>query len=233
MNTPEPTRGEHIPADAPAEKLVRDGIPDEAPHLTYRTATRDERRRLLGEKLLEAALEAKAAAATPGPELVEELADVLEVVTALAAANGTLMSEVREAAQRKREQRGGFGKGVVLVLAPTDPRAVGGAITGPSSNVVIDSRRAVLMDHVYVARVETPDQGIVMALQLSGRINKSTDTDRAQILFLFDGDGGASIVAELLGLAGRMGSDYVDAFTHRAMERLAQAQIDARTPDST
>ncbi|MBU2029438.1 MAG: nucleoside triphosphate pyrophosphohydrolase [Alphaproteobacteria bacterium] len=59
----------------------------------------------LRHKLVEEAQEVEAASAG---ELVEELADVLEVVMALAAAEGFDMAQIEAARLAKRAQRGGF-----------------------------------------------------------------------------------------------------------------------------
>jgi predicted house-cleaning noncanonical NTP pyrophosphatase (MazG superfamily) len=96
-------------------KLVRDGIPviieagggqpvtrvlDQA---GYRTALR--------AKLVEEAEEARAA---PGEQLRTELADVLEVLRALAAAHSVSWADVVAEAARKRDERGGFDRRIFL-----------------------------------------------------------------------------------------------------------------------
>ena len=53
-------------------------------------------------------------------ELPEELADVLEVVRALAADLGLSLGQVVQLADGKRERRGGFDKGLLLVSAEPD-----------------------------------------------------------------------------------------------------------------
>lgn len=103
-------------------------------------------------------------------------------------------------------------------LAPTNPRAAGGDISGPGGPhdahaVVVDTGRAVLLDYTEVCAVQTgrvgPDGSRQMnaepavAMLMAGRINKSSD--RASIVFLFDTDGAAAIISELVALAGRMG----------------------------
>jgi predicted house-cleaning noncanonical NTP pyrophosphatase (MazG superfamily) len=96
-------------------KLVRDGIPRiiEAgggqpvtrvlDHAGYRAALRT--------KLLEEAHEAQAA---PGEHLASELADVLEVLQALAAAHGMSWEDIMSEASRKRAERGGFDERIFL-----------------------------------------------------------------------------------------------------------------------
>lgn len=81
---------------------------------------------LLKAKAVEEALEL---AAESDPRLsIEELADLFEVMTSLAEAYGCSWPDVREIADRKRGERGGFSKGIVLVetyplpLIPTPGR---------------------------------------------------------------------------------------------------------------
>jgi predicted house-cleaning noncanonical NTP pyrophosphatase (MazG superfamily) len=96
-------------------KLVRDGIPriieanggrpvthvlDQAGYLTA-----------LGAKLMEEAEEAQGA---PDGQLRSELADVLEVLQALAAAHGLSWEGVVAEATRKRSERGGFDQRIFL-----------------------------------------------------------------------------------------------------------------------
>jgi len=74
----------------------------------------------------------------------------------------------------------------------------------------IDVTRAVLLDGVTVAVVGTADPsgaGRALALNLEGRLNKGTT--RVDVLYLMDSDGAASIISELLGLAGRVGPDFL------------------------
>ena len=47
---------------------------------------------------------------------MEELADLLEVMTAVAAARGNSMEEVETIRQRKKEKRGGFEKRILLEM---------------------------------------------------------------------------------------------------------------------
>ena len=60
----------------------------------------------LKDKLLEEAQEAHEAAAPA--ELVDELADVMEVIQALASASGVNLDDVEARRQAKRAERGGF-----------------------------------------------------------------------------------------------------------------------------
>jgi len=108
-------------------KLVRDGIPEliraDGRRPVVQVLPRERRRRALLDKLIEEAAEA----AVAGPdELAEELADVLEVVRALAGELGVDLPAVLQLADRKRSERGGFDEGLFLVgvnLRPEDDRA--------------------------------------------------------------------------------------------------------------
>jgi predicted house-cleaning noncanonical NTP pyrophosphatase (MazG superfamily) len=97
-------------------KLVRDGVPriieagggqpvtrvlDQAGYLTA-----------LRAKLVEEAREAQTAS---GSQLRSELADVLEILQALAAAHGMSWEDVVAEAARKRDERGGFDQRIFLV----------------------------------------------------------------------------------------------------------------------
>ena len=96
-------------------KLVRDRIPDiiraEGRQPVVEVLGADQRHQALLAKLVEEAAEA----AADGADLPEELADVLEVVRALAAELGLSLVDVTELADRKRAARGGFEGGLFLV----------------------------------------------------------------------------------------------------------------------
>ena len=102
-------------------KLVRDRIPDviraagRTPVVEVLAAS--QRSPALLAKLLEEASEAVEAS---DDELPEELADVLEVVRALAADLGLSLGQVVQLADGKRERRGGFDEGLLLVSAEPD-----------------------------------------------------------------------------------------------------------------
>lgn len=97
-------------------KLVRDRIPEiiaadgRTPVVEVLPAS--ERRPPLLAKLAEETAEAAAASEH---ELPEELADVVEVVRALARGLGLTMEEIAQLADEKRERRGGFDQGLFLV----------------------------------------------------------------------------------------------------------------------
>jgi len=82
------------------------------------------------------------------------------------------------------------------MAGPGGPHDVGG--------VVLDTSRAIILETVDVSTID-PDHGgrgqSGIALLLGGRINQTKD--RARVLFLFDTDGAASIITELLALLGR------------------------------
>jgi len=96
-------------------KLVRDGIPRiiEADGGKSVTRVLDQAGYLaaLRAKLLEEAEEAQAA---PDRQLRSELADVLEVLRALATAHGMNWADVEAEAARKRDERGGFDERIFL-----------------------------------------------------------------------------------------------------------------------
>jgi predicted house-cleaning noncanonical NTP pyrophosphatase (MazG superfamily) len=99
------------------EKLVRDNIPEAIRSrgesvVAYSTASA-QRDALLRAKLVEEALEVLRAA--DSDEVIEELADLLEVVDGLQRALGIREADIQEARDRKREERGGFEEGVVLI----------------------------------------------------------------------------------------------------------------------
>ena len=96
-------------------KLVRDGIPRiiEAGGGQPVTRVLDQAGYLaaLRAKLVEEAEEARAA---PDGQLGSELADVLEVLRALAAAHGMSWEDVVAEAARKRDERDGFDRRIFL-----------------------------------------------------------------------------------------------------------------------
>ncbi|OGE76228.1 MAG: hypothetical protein A3K06_00235 [Candidatus Doudnabacteria bacterium RIFCSPHIGHO2_01_52_17] len=93
-------------------KLVRDKIPDiirregRAPKI--HTADDKEFQLRLNQKLKEEAGE------WADSETIEELADVFEVITAILEVKDWTMEQVIEAQKKKREERGGFKKKVIL-----------------------------------------------------------------------------------------------------------------------
>lgn len=80
---------------------------------------------------------------------------------------------------------------------------IGGSAFG-RDDALIDTTAAVLLDGTSVAVVgalrETGAETVI-ALELRGRVNHSTE--RSEVLYLLNADGAAGIISELLGLAGR------------------------------
>lgn len=107
-------------------------------------------------------------------------------------------------------------------MGSTDPRKAGGTIAGPGgprdkNAVVLTTEHAILLENTMVAEVETYRGGDpgerVIGMSLEGRINKTDE--RAEILYLFDVDGAAAIITELIGLASRMSPDVLDHILDR------------------
>ena len=99
------------------QKIVRDDIPSKierrGEEVTLARIEQSESRGALLAKLLEEALEARAA---ESPEdLTVELADILEVVRALSTTTGLSWDNVLRVADEKRAARGSFEHGVVLL----------------------------------------------------------------------------------------------------------------------
>lgn len=104
------------------EKLVRDAIPQifEAQGLTpiVRVAALDEYRQLLMAKLREETDEVGEALDAPPANfditaVVEEIADVMEVLFAIATDLGIERDEIEKVRLTKAEDRGGFAKRIV------------------------------------------------------------------------------------------------------------------------
>ncbi|MCV7316151.1 nucleoside triphosphate pyrophosphohydrolase [Mycolicibacillus parakoreensis] len=102
-------------------KLVRDTIPEliaaSGRTPTVRVLEAGAYRAALCDKLDEEAAEVRAATTTAG--LLEELADVLEVLTALAEHHDACLADIITWAASKRARRGGFSRR--LWLEGTDP----------------------------------------------------------------------------------------------------------------
>lgn len=123
---------------------------------------------------------------------------------------------------------GGPVEQIAMVPAETtdDPRHAGGNMSGPGgpyeqASVILDTRRSVLLATVDVAMVDNESDGRRFAsLLLAGRINRSTE--KSKILYLFDADGAAAIVSQLVGLASRAGAPYSADFARLLGERMEQ-----------
>lgn len=102
-------------------KLVRDKIPDiiRASGRTPRVMTlrADTYQTALHDKLREEADELIAAHTTGA--VIDEAADIVEVLIAIAAERGASLDSILDAAHRKRAQKGGFG--MRLWLDGVDP----------------------------------------------------------------------------------------------------------------
>ncbi|QFG27614.1 nucleoside triphosphate pyrophosphohydrolase [Actinomadura sp. WMMB 499] len=102
----------------PPEKLVRDRIPEvivrSGRHPRTRIAEQHEYTSLLRAKLLEEVTEYTSAGAP------DELADVLEVLHALAAVHGLTPDDLERRRAAKAAERGGFTGRVVLRLPAAD-----------------------------------------------------------------------------------------------------------------
>lgn len=97
-------------------KLIRDKIPaiirGKGSTPITRIADRDEYREALFDKLTEEAGELRDADSEHAPE---ELADMLEVVLALADDHGVTRNELEEVRQAKHAERGGFCQRIIWV----------------------------------------------------------------------------------------------------------------------
>jgi len=83
------------------ERLIKKEV-----HMQFRIADMHEYLQLLKTKLIEEAEEVAQAQDTT--ELIDELADVMEVIHALAAAHGIPLSAIEASRQEKLETRGSF-----------------------------------------------------------------------------------------------------------------------------
>lgn len=96
-------------------KLVRDNIPDiitsneETP--VTRILAEDEYKKALEEKLIE---EQEEVLSSSGDERCEELADMVEVIRALAKLEGKSLEEIVAIADEKKFKRGGFDDRIYL-----------------------------------------------------------------------------------------------------------------------
>jgi len=104
-------------------KLVRDRIPEiileDGKRPVTRTAGEAEYAALLEAKLQEELDEL----AAPGADRVQELADILEVVHALARVESISANELEAVRGKKAAERGGFDERIVLVEVVTDEEA--------------------------------------------------------------------------------------------------------------
>jgi hypothetical protein len=97
----------------------------------------------------------------------------------------------------------------LIEAAPIDPRELGGAVSGPGGpfdegQVIVDTSRAILQDHLEVVKIDNPSDGReIVAVLISGRINRSIE--RADVMVMGDLDMLAAFITQAHGLAERMG----------------------------
>jgi len=123
-------------------KLVRDKIPDVITRRGDKPVTqvldadayRQELRRKLQEEVAEFGESGE----------VEELADVLEVVYALAAAEGVSQFQLEEMRKRKRRERGGFDRRMLLIEMISDGGSHVKIAVGSTNPVKVMATAAVL-----------------------------------------------------------------------------------------
>ena len=97
-------------------KLVRDNIPEIINHNGETPITRiltDEEYKLELERKLNEEYNEVLKTTTP-EERIEELADMLEIITSLAKLEGKSLEEVIEVKNKKCDKRGGFEKRIFL-----------------------------------------------------------------------------------------------------------------------
>ncbi|MDQ2624975.1 MAG: hypothetical protein M3Y20_07430 [Actinomycetota bacterium] len=95
---------------------------------------------------------------------------------------------------------------------------IGGTPYG-RGDALVDASGAVLLDRVDVVLVSTMSPsgaGRALALELGGRVNKTTR--RSSVLYVMDQDGAAAIVSELLGLAARVSPSFLDDLLTRVRD---------------
>ncbi|MBP6869105.1 MAG: nucleoside triphosphate pyrophosphohydrolase [Candidatus Pacebacteria bacterium] len=97
-------------------KLVRDRIPEiiesKGEKVFIKTLEREEYVGALKEKLIEEAKEVQGT--KDRPEVLEELADLLEVAMALMQVHRISFMEVEGVRRKKRQEKGGFDKKIYL-----------------------------------------------------------------------------------------------------------------------
>jgi hypothetical protein len=94
-------------------------------------------------------------------------------------------------------------------------KILGGSAFG-RSDALIDTTDAILLDETHVAVLGSMSMtGVetVIALELEGRVNRTTD--RHDVLYLLNADGAAGIISELLGVAGRADPAFLQVLLDR------------------
>lgn len=98
-----------------------------------------------------------------------------------------------------------------ILTASDDPHSHGTSL--------IDTRGAVLLEHVDVVAFDNPSDGRrIYGLELQGRLNRSSA--RSDQLYLLDVDGAAALVSEICGLFQRAGETAFGDFTVALDRRL-------------
>lgn len=100
------------------------------------------------------------------------------------------------------------------------PREIGTAL--------LDTTDAVLLEGTTVVRVGLPgdrsgDDAPTVGIMMEGRINRSQE--RSEVLYLFDWDGAAALVSELVALASRAGGADREEF-QRCFDARMSALVD-------
>ncbi len=101
------------------DKLVRDkavaNMEDDNADVTYRALGKGEFCERLGLKLQEESLElAQAIKANNSADIKDELADVMEIIIALAAANNISSDELEQTRKDRAQKRGSFDKALYV-----------------------------------------------------------------------------------------------------------------------
>ena len=110
----------------------------------------------------------------------------------------------------------------------SDPTKLKGGFAGPGgphdrSGIIIDASNAVLLEAASFAKADDLGESggpPVVAMLLSGRVFRREA--QADVLFLMDFDGVATLLTEIYALIGRMGSDALalKADVEQRMDRM-------------
>ncbi len=142
------------------EKLVRDRIPEAVTRSgeLARVATLPPEVKVaaLKVKLVEEAFEVRDASRK---QLVEEIADVLEVLRALAQEVGVSWNSIEHARASKAEKRGGFDKGFLLIETEAGGKPQGKIEEGLLQGVSADYPNVILTDQPPPLEIQRSDWG--------------------------------------------------------------------------
>lgn len=101
-------------------KLVRDKIPDiiekNNEECIITTLNEEEYKKALEDKLVE---ELNEVLESSGTGRIEELADMIEVITSLAKLEGKTLNDIIDTSSKKKEERGGFDNKIFLLKVTT------------------------------------------------------------------------------------------------------------------